>query len=169
MCPWPPRSASCSAGSSAGSGAATGRRSRTRGGEAFDLVVQGQEALTGQGEAVLGLQLSVGDMDEDPLLEGEQLDDGQGVAFAVDRAQVVTREWELVGSGGQDEVVLSGVARQQRGGEVGAGDREADAHVAAILVPEARVDPDVDRLAGVCERPDPAADVDLLLAAEGDR
>ena len=48
------------------------------------------------------------------------------------------------------------------------GDREADAHVAAMLVPEARVDADVDRLAGVGEGPDPAPDVDLLAAIESD-
>jgi hypothetical protein len=62
-----------------------------RGVEAFDLVVKGQESLPGQVEAVLGLQFAVGDVDEDPLLEIEQLENGQGVAFAVDRAQVVAR------------------------------------------------------------------------------
>ena len=63
----------------------------------------------------------------------------------------------------------SRVARLQGGGEVGAGDREADADVTAVVVPEAGVDADVDRLARVGERPDPAADVDLLVAVEVDR
>jgi hypothetical protein len=43
--------------------------------------------------------------------------------------------------------VLSGVAGEEGSGEVSAGDREADAHIAAALVPETRVDADVDRLA----------------------
>ena len=64
--------------------------------------MEGQEPLTGQVEAVVGLQLAVGDVDEDAFLEIEQLDDGQGVSVAVDRAQVVARKWE-VGSGGQQE------------------------------------------------------------------
>src|SRR5919106_1051877 len=44
--------------------------------EAVDLVVKRQEPLAGQTEAVLGLQLVVGDVDEDPFLEIEQLDNG---------------------------------------------------------------------------------------------
>ncbi len=62
-------------------------------GRAFDLVVEGEESLSGQVEAVVGLQLAVGDVDEDPFLEIEQLEDGQGVSLAVDRAEVVA--WEL--------------------------------------------------------------------------
>ena len=64
---------------------------------------------------------------------------------------------------------LAHVAGQQRRGEVRARDREADAHVAAAVVAEARVDADVDRLARVRERPDPAADVDDLVVVEVDR
>jgi hypothetical protein len=74
---------------------ALGGSSETRHGEAFDLVVEGQEPLTGQVEAVFGLQLAVGDVDEDPLLEIEQLEHGHGVAFAVDGAQVVAWECEV--------------------------------------------------------------------------
>jgi hypothetical protein len=47
--------------------------SRTRFGEAFDLVVESQEPLAGQAEAVVGPQFAVGDVDEDPFLEIEQL------------------------------------------------------------------------------------------------
>jgi hypothetical protein len=36
-------------------------------GKAFDLVVEGQEPLTGQVEAVVSPKLAVGDVDEDPL------------------------------------------------------------------------------------------------------
>ena len=140
-------------------------RALRRGGH---LVVESQEPLAGEVEAVVGPQLAVGDIDEDPFLEIEQLENGQGVSLAVDRAQVVARELEL-GARGQHEVVLPGVVGQEGGGEVGARDREPDAHVAAVLVPEARVDADVDRLARVREGPDPAADVDLLVAVHGDR
>ncbi len=80
----------------------------------------------------------------------------------------MARELE-VGARGQNEVVLTGVLGLESGGEVGARDREADAHVAAVLVPETGVDADVDRLARVGVRPDPAADVDLLVAVHGDR
>ena len=136
--------------------------------EALDLVAQRQEALPGQREAVVGPQLAAGDVDVDALLEVQELEHGERVALAVDRAQVVAGELE-VGPRGQHEVVLPLVARQQRGGEVGAGDREADADVAPAVVAEARVDADVDRLARVGERPDPPADVDLLVAVEVDR
>ena len=80
----------------------------------------------------------------------------------------MARELEL-GARGQHEVVLTGVLGQQGRGEVGARDREPDAYVAAVLVPEACVDADVDRLAGVREGPDPGADVDLVVAVQGDR
>ena len=83
--------------------------SGARDGEAFDLVVEGQEPLAGQVEAVVGLQLAVGDVDEDLFLEIEQLENGQGVSLAVDRAQVVAGELEL-GARGENEVVLTGVA-----------------------------------------------------------
>jgi hypothetical protein len=60
--------------------------------KSLDLVAESQEPLTGQGEAVVGPQFAVGHIDEDPLLEIEQLEDGQGVSLAVDRAQIVARE-----------------------------------------------------------------------------
>ena len=104
-------------------------------------------------------------MDVDLLVEGEQLQHGE--VAVVDRAEVVAGELEL-GLRGQQEAVAVDVARLQRDGEVRARDREADADVAATLVAEARVDADVDRLAGVGEGPDPAADVDRL-AVEGER
>ena len=84
--------------------------SRARFGESFDLVVESQEPLAGQVEAVVGFQFAVGDIDEDPFLEIEQLENRQGVSLAVDGAQVVARELEL-GARGQDEVVFTGVAR----------------------------------------------------------
>jgi hypothetical protein len=71
--------------------------------------VEGEEPLAGEVEAVVGLQLAVGDVDVDPLPEIEQLEDGQGVSLAVDRAQVVAGVRE-VGSRRQDEVVLALVA-----------------------------------------------------------
>src|SRR4029079_6228114 len=74
--------------------------------QTVDLVVQGQEALPRQGEAVVRLQLAVGDVDVDALVEGEELDHGEGVALAVDRAQVVPRERE-VGARAEHEVVLA--------------------------------------------------------------
>ena len=43
--------------------------------EPFDLVVQREEALPGEREAVLGLELAVVDVHVDPLVEGEQLED----------------------------------------------------------------------------------------------
>src|SRR6185437_243283 len=47
--------------------------------------------------------------------------------------------------------------RQQRGGEAGLRQREADADVAASLVPVGGVDAHVDGLTGVGAGPDPAA------------
>jgi hypothetical protein len=63
--------------------------------EAVDLVVERQESLTGEVEAVVGPQLAVGEVDEDLFLEIRQLEDCQGVSLAVDGAQVVARECEL--------------------------------------------------------------------------
>ena len=57
---------------------------RNRRGEALDLVAEGQEALPGEVEAVVGPQLAVADVDVDLFLEIEQLEDGQGVPLAVD-------------------------------------------------------------------------------------
>jgi hypothetical protein len=57
--------------------------------------VERQEPLTGEVQAAVRLQLAVGEVDEDLLLEIEQLEDGQGVALAVDGAQVVPRVGEL--------------------------------------------------------------------------
>jgi hypothetical protein len=48
----------------------------SRGANAFDLVMQRQEPLPGQIEAVVGLQLFVNDVDQDLLLEIEQLENG---------------------------------------------------------------------------------------------
>ena len=47
-----------------------GRGSPGRESEAFDLVAERQEALAGEIEAVVGLELAVGDVDVDLLLEG---------------------------------------------------------------------------------------------------
>src|SRR5688500_5233447 len=122
MSRWRLRPGFCSVGSAAGSGASRAREdlcvvvSGARGGEAFDLVVERQEALAGQVEAVVGSQLVVGDVDEDVFLEIEQLENGQGVSLAVDGAQVVARELE-VGARSQNEVVLAVVAGQEGVGE----------------------------------------------------
>src|SRR4051794_22297329 len=132
------------------------RKTRLRGRrrEPLDLVVQRQEPLAGERETVLGPQLAVADIDVDLLLEGQELQHGQRVALAVDRAEVVAGE-RKVGARREQEVVVSGVAREERRREVGVRDREPDAHVAAAVVAERRVDADVDRLARVRERPDP--------------
>ena len=61
-----PRTANVT-GRTSSSTAASSRRPE---GEPFDLVVEGQEPLAGELEAVLGLQLAVGDVDVDLLLEG---------------------------------------------------------------------------------------------------
>jgi hypothetical protein len=78
-----------------------------RHGKAFDLVVEGEESLSGQVEAVVCLQLAFGDVDEDAFLEIEQFENGQGVSLAVDGAQVVARKCELA-SRRQYKVVLTG-------------------------------------------------------------
>jgi hypothetical protein len=44
--------------------------------------VEGQEPLAGEVEAVVRLQLAVGNVDEDPLLEIEQLENGQSVSLS---------------------------------------------------------------------------------------
>ena len=77
---WPSRRGSLSPSVNAPQGAA----SRARFGEALDLVVKRQEPLARQVEAVVGPQLAVGDEDEDPFLEIEQLENGEGVSLAVD-------------------------------------------------------------------------------------
>ena len=41
--------------------------------------MESQEPLAGQEEAVIGPQLAFGHIDEDPFLEIEQLENGQGV------------------------------------------------------------------------------------------
>jgi hypothetical protein len=58
--------------------------SRAPDGDAFDLVVERQEALTGQVEAVGQSSLAVGHADVDPFLEIEQFEDGKGASLAVD-------------------------------------------------------------------------------------
>jgi hypothetical protein len=74
--------------------------------------VEGQEPLAGQIEAVVGLELAANDLDMDLLQEEESLSTGQGVAFAVDRAQEVPRG---PAARRQQEVVLVGVAGSRVG------------------------------------------------------
>jgi hypothetical protein len=50
--------------------------------------VESQEPLAGEVEAVVGPQLAVGEVHENLFLEIEQLENGEGVALAVDGAQV---------------------------------------------------------------------------------
>ena len=45
--------------------------------------MEGQESLPSQVEAVVGLQLAFGDVDEDVFLEIEQLEYGQRVSLAL--------------------------------------------------------------------------------------
>jgi Dihydrodipicolinate reductase, C-terminus len=62
-----------------------GRGRLARSAKALDLVVQREEPLTREREAVVGLQVAVVvEVDVDLLVEGEQLDHGEGVALAVD-------------------------------------------------------------------------------------
>src|SRR5215213_4516948 len=93
----------CSGHSPAGCSAAIASSSRVR--LAFDLVVQRQEALPGQIEAVLGLELAVGNEDIDLFVEGEQLEHGEGVAFALDGAEVMAGKRQI-GARRQQEVAL---------------------------------------------------------------
>jgi hypothetical protein len=52
----------------------------------FDLVVESEEPLTSQVEAVIGFQIAVDHhVNEDPLVEIQQLDDGQRISLAVAR------------------------------------------------------------------------------------
>ena len=132
--------------------------------KALDVVAERQEALAGEEKPCLVL-VPVGDVDEDLLLEIEQLQDGR--AFARCRpSSGSARESSSV-----REVRTKSCSPALRGRRVAvklALGSEADADIAAVVVPEARVDADVDRLARVREGPDPAADVDLLVAVEGD-
>ena len=72
--------------------------------EPLDLVVQREETLPGEREAVLGLQLAGVDVDVDLLVEGEQLEHRQRAVL--DRAQVVARERELRARGQQQAVAV---------------------------------------------------------------
>ena len=76
--------ATCATGDAQAARSAAGAWSCLFHPEALDHVMKGQEALTGQVEAVVGLQLAVDDVDVDALLEIQELEDRQGVPFAVD-------------------------------------------------------------------------------------
>src|SRR5215218_1999320 len=80
-------------------------RKPSRQSDALDDVVQREEPLARQGEAVVGLQLAVRDEHGDLLLEREKLQDRQRVALAVDRAEVVAGERQ-VAARCEEEVVL---------------------------------------------------------------
>ena len=69
---------------------------------------------------------------------------------------------------GQREAAVRARAGNERRGEVRLGQREPDADIAAFVVAVRRVDPDVDRLVGVGERPDPRADVGYSVAVHVD-
>jgi len=56
--------------------------SRGLGRDPFDLIAKGQQSLPGEREAVVGLELAAGYVDVYLLLEGQELEHGQGVAFA---------------------------------------------------------------------------------------
>src|SRR3954449_3930013 len=100
---------------------------------ATDLVVQGQEALPAEREAVLGLELAVAQEDVDLLVEGEQLDHAQ--RLAVEGAQVVAGKRQRRARAQQQAVPVA-VERLQGRREVRARDRKADADVSAVLVAE---------------------------------
>jgi hypothetical protein len=70
---------------------------------------------------------------------------------------------------GQDQATRRPGTRQQGGGETAVRHGKPDAHITTVGVPVGGVDADVDRLVGVGERPDPAANGDLLLPGQGDR
>ena len=120
-----------------------------------------QERQAEHPERVLGAQLARLGVDVEAL--GETPDGGGGELgrLGVDVGQVVTRLVKLAAAVQHQALPILAARpglRQQRGGETGLRQREADADVAPPLVPVGGVDADVDGLAGVGARAYPAAD-----------
>jgi hypothetical protein len=123
-------------------------------------VVQHQERQAEHPERVLGPQFAAGDVDVEPLGEAPDGDGGELGGLGVDIGKVVARLVQVAAAVQYQALPIPGARpalRQQRGGEAGLRQREADADVAAALVPVGGVDADVDRLAGVGPGPYPAA------------
>ena len=134
-----------------------------------DPVVQHQERKPEDPEGVLGPQLAVVDVDVELLGEAVH---GQRGELAGCRGRCRSgsgRAGRQVAAAGQRQAAAGSRPGHQRGGEAGLRQREADADVPAAVVPVGRVDADVDRLVGVGERPDPAADRDAVVVGRRDR
>ena len=131
-------------------------------------VVQDQEREAEDGKSVVGPQFAVLHVDVELLRETADRQHREVPAGRVDVGQVVTRLVQVTAAG-QDQAPAGTRPRQQRRGEAGLRHGEAHADVAAAAVPVGGVDADVDRLIGVGERPDPAADRRAPVPGAGQR
>src|SRR6266566_560011 len=141
--------------------------SRRRGGLAAYPVVQDEERQPEDGEGVLGPQLAVAGVDVKLLGEAVHRQHREIPGGGVDVGQVVPG-LIVIAPAGQDQAAAGAGPRQQGRGEARLRQREADAHVPAATVPVGGVDADVDRLVGIGERADPAADHHVIGAVPGD-
>src|SRR5205814_5989471 len=106
---------------------------------------------------VLGPQFAVVDVDVELFGEAVDFQHGEVSAGRVDVSEVVAGLAQGAAAG-QNQATAGPGAWQQRRGEAGLRQREADADVPAAAVPVGGVDADVDWLVGIGERPDPAPD-----------
>jgi len=118
--------------------------------------VQHQERQAEHPERVLGPQFARLDVDVEPLGEPAHGRRGQLGRLGVYIGKVVARLVQLAAAVQHQAAARPG-PRQQRGGEAGLRQREADADVAAPLVPVGGVDAHVDGFTGVGTGTDPAA------------
>ena len=119
-------------------------------------------------EGVLGPQLAVVDVHVELLGEAVHRKGGELTRLGVDVGQVVAGMVEVAATG-QHQATVGPGAGDQRGGEARLREREADADVAAPVVPVGGVDADVDRFVVVGEGADPAAHGDGIVLVEADR
>ncbi|HYV76526.1 MAG TPA: hypothetical protein VE979_00210, partial [Streptosporangiaceae bacterium] len=110
--------------------------------------MQDQERQAEHPECVLGPQFACLDVDVEPLGEPGHRDRGQLGRLRVYISKVMARLVELAAAVQHQPASRPG-PRQQRRGEAGLRQREADADVAAPLVPVGGVDAHVDGLTGV--------------------
>jgi len=118
--------------------------------------VQHQERQAEHPERVLGPQFARLDVDVEQLGEPAHGRRGQLGRLGVYIGKVVARLVQLAAAVQHQAAARPG-PRQQRGGEAGLRQREADADVAAPLVPVGGVDAHVDGFTGVGTGTDPAA------------
>src|SRR5215470_11540030 len=120
-------------------------------------VVEDEKRQPEDRESVLGPQFAVVDVDIELFGEAVDRQHRELPGGWVGVGEVVAGLVQ-VAAAGQGQATAGAGARQQRSGEAGLRQREADAHIPATAVPVGGVDADIDRLAGVSERPDPAPD-----------